>query len=105
MVGETGCMFKTDDNEFFMSGLKTWWSPKAKLVPEGELITSMFTGTKFTGVVTDNKKVYALRYQFGKKEVTELIELGLWRINDEVFHDLEVHDIGGDHRNYFALLS
>ena len=104
-VGETGCMFKTGDNEFFMSGLKTWWSPSAKVLPEGEVITSMFTGNKFTGVVTDNKKVYALRYPFSKKEVTELIDLGMWKINEDVFHDLQVHDIGGGHRNHYALLS
>jgi len=98
-------MFKTADNEFFTSGLKTWWAPHAKLLPEGEVITSMFTGSKFTGVVTDNKKVYALRYTFSKKEVTELIELGMWKINEDVFHDLQVHGIGGTNQNYFAILS
>jgi len=65
----------------------------------------MFTGNKFTGVVTDNKKVYALRYQFSKKEVTELIDIGMWKINEDVFHDLQVHGIGGSHSNHYAILS
>jgi len=41
----------------------------------------MFTGAKFTGVVTDKNNLYVVRHGFSKKDVEESIELGMWKVN------------------------
>ena len=103
-VGEYSIMFRSTDQEFFVSGLKTWWEPYLKQIPDDECIISMFTGSKFTGVVTDKQNLYVVRHAFSKKDVEENMELGLWKVNQTIFKDMVIKEMGGSYKNMYALI-
>jgi hypothetical protein len=104
-LGEFAAMYKTSDRDFYIAGLKSWWSPAKLSVPEGEKITSMFTGQKFTGVVTDANNMYAIRYSWNSKEVEEVKDHGIWKVSPTIFLEQHIEKVGGGHFNHYAILS
>jgi alpha-tubulin suppressor-like RCC1 family protein len=108
-AGEKCCIFLSEDNRVFFTGIKIHRVPIEIKVPSDIKVVQVFALRDNAGYITgifylENNKVYSIFKIFSNKFSEEDIELKMIKTKSEAFIDLNVIEIGGGNSAHFCLL-